>query len=157
MARDGSQYLNATVFPGGQLEATDNGDLRRTALRELYEEANIHLQPDPSQPGRVVPHAVKDVASLPYSDYLKSQGRDSAENCLVPLSRWVTPKVMPKRFDSHFFIALCASPDSSVEGRVDAKEIKALTWNSPLEALTRFADGTIVLFPPQWYPFLYNS
>lgn len=150
MARDGSQYLNATVFPGGQIEQSDNGNLRRAALRELYEEANIHLQPDPSQPGRVIPHSVKDANILPYSEYLKSTGGGTAEDCLVPLARWVTPKVMPKRFDSHFFIALCSSDDNSVTGKVDGQEIKSLAWNSPSEALGRFADGKIILYPPQW-------
>jgi 8-oxo-dGTP pyrophosphatase MutT (NUDIX family) len=151
MARDGSQYLNATVFPGGQLEPGDNGNLRRAALRELYEEANIHLRPDFSNPGRVIAEQVNEVTSVPYVEYLVSTGGKSAEDCLIPFSQWVTPKVMHKRFDSYFFIALCSPVDNPANGKVDGKEIKSLAWRSPSEALAQFSDGKIIWFPPQWY------
>jgi 8-oxo-dGTP pyrophosphatase MutT (NUDIX family) len=154
MARDGSQYLNAHVFPGGQIDATDNNDIRRAALRELYEEASIHLNPDQSSqhPRRVIPEDVEvNTSQIPFSQYLETQNGPSAESSLIPLARWITPKLLRKRFDTHFLLALSSSSNSPVNGKVDGQEIKSLAWFSPLEALNRFSEGKITLFPPQWY------
>lgn len=156
MARDGSQFLNAHVFPGGQAEAGDNGNRRRTALRELYEEANIHLHSDNTsseRPRSVIPQALQsDSSQVPYSQLLQSSHIPTAENCLIPFSRWITPKFMAKRFDTTFFLALASPTDHPVDGRVDGQEIKSLAWLSPTEALSQFSSGKIILFPPQWYP-----
>ena len=65
------------VFPGGTVEAADEGDNeaahRACAIRELHEEAGIELAAD-------------------------------AE--LVPWSRWITPEAVPVRFDTRFYVAL---------------------------------------------------
>jgi 8-oxo-dGTP pyrophosphatase MutT (NUDIX family) len=154
MARDGSQFLNAHVFPGGQIDASDNNDIRRAALRELYEEASIHLKPDQSSqhPRRVIPRDVEvDTSQIQFSEYLQTKSAPTAESSLIPLARWITPKLMRKRFDTHFLLALSTSPQSPVNGKVDGQEIKSLAWLSPLEALNRFSEGKITLFPPQWY------
>jgi len=150
MARDGSQFLNAHVFPGGQAEASDQGNIQRTALRELYEEASIHLHPA-SVPRRVIPRAVTvNTTQTPFSQYLQKSREQLAEHQLIPYSRWITPKLMPKRFDTIFYFALAMPSDNPVEGKVDAKEIKSLTWMTPSQALSEFNRGGITLFPPQW-------
>ena len=154
MARDGSQFLNAHVFPGGQIDASDNNDIRRAALRELYEEASIHLNPDQSSqnPSRVIPQDVEiNSSQISFSQYLETKSGATAESSLIPLARWITPKLMRKRFDTHFLLALSSSSKSPVNGKVDGQEIKSLAWLSPLEALNRFSEGKITLFPPQWY------
>jgi 8-oxo-dGTP pyrophosphatase MutT (NUDIX family) len=156
MARDGSQFLNAHVFPGGQVEAGDIGNRKTAALRELYEETNIYLQPDNTssseRPRRVIPQALQsDSSQTPYSQFLQSSHIPTAETCLIPFSRWITPKFMPKRFDTTFFLALASPADHPVDGRVDGQEIKSLAWLSPTEALSQFSSGKITLFPPQWY------
>jgi 8-oxo-dGTP pyrophosphatase MutT (NUDIX family) len=65
------------VFPGGTVDAADEGDdeaaHRACAIRELHEEAEIELPAD-------------------------------AE--LVPWSRWITPEPVPVRFDTRFYVAL---------------------------------------------------
>ena len=150
MARDGSQFLNAHVFPGGQAEASDQGIIQRTALRELYEEASIHLQPA-SLPRRVILKAVNvNTIETPFSRYLQESRERLAEHKLIPYSRWITPKSMPKRFDTMFFFALAMPSDNPVGGKVDAKEIQSLAWMTPSEALSQFSQGKITLFPPQW-------
>lgn len=154
MARDGSQYLNAHVFPGGQAEAIDHDDLRRSALRELYEEASIHLLPDNShsRPGRVIPQDVTvNISQTPYTQFLETTLSSTAESNLIPYSRWITPNTMPKRFDSVFFLALANPSDAPVHGKADGQEIKSVSWFTPSEALSRFSNGEIILFPPQWY------
>ena len=157
MARDGSQFLNAHVFPGGQVEKSDEGDIRRAALRELYEEVRLHLRPalvdgaDSDKPKRVVPQAVN--GDIPFSRFLEENKGPTAEESLVRYARWITPKMMPKRFDTHFFLGVCSKLDNPVDGRVDGQEIKSLAWLTPGEALQQFSDGKITLFPPQWYVF----
>jgi 8-oxo-dGTP pyrophosphatase MutT (NUDIX family) len=153
MARDGSQYLNAHVFPGGQIDASDNNDIRRAALRELYEEASIHLLPDQSSknPSRVIAQDVEvDTAQTSFSQYLKSKSGPTAESSLIPLARWITPKMLRKRFDTHFLLALSSSSEAPINGKVDGQEIKSLAWLSPAAALNQFSEGKITLFPPQW-------
>jgi len=158
MARDGSQFLNAHVFPGGQTDDVDNGNVKSAALRELYEEANIHLESGlPSQiPPRIILHlADTDSKEVPYSEYIRTRRIQPAESNLIPYARWITPTFMRKRFDTYFFLAL-ASPGQIVDGKVDGQEIKSLSWLRPSEALNIFDDGKIILFPPQWYlhPFV---
>jgi 8-oxo-dGTP pyrophosphatase MutT (NUDIX family) len=151
MARDGSQFLNAHVFPGGQAEDSDGGNIQRTALRELYEEAAIHLQPS-DEPRRVIPRAVSvNTTQTSFAAYLQQTKESVAEDKLIPYSRWITPKLMPKRFDTTFLLALAMPSDNPVEGKADAQEITSLTWMSPSEALAQFSAGNITLFPPQWY------
>lgn len=153
MARDGSQFLNAHVFPGGQIDVSDNKDIRRAALRELYEEASIHLLPDQSSKNlsRVIPEAVDvNTAQTSFSQYLKDKSGPTAELSLIPLARWITPKLMRKRFDTHFLLALSSSTETPVNGKVDGQEIKSLAWLSPAAALNQFSEGKITLFPPQW-------
>lgn len=67
---------------------------------------------------------------------------DPAE--LIPVSRWVTPPVMPKRFDTWFFIA--AASDAEVE--VDGGEIDLHRWLTPTEALAAFRRKELQLPPP---------
>lgn len=150
-ARDGSQFLNAHVFPGGQVEASDGGNLRRSALRELYEEASLYLRPT-SDPHLITPETVDvNTSQTSYPQFLQSITADSSESALIPYSRWITPKMMPKRFDTTFFLALSTPTDHRPAGKVDGQEIKSLAWFTPSDALNQFSDGKITLFPPQWY------
>jgi hypothetical protein len=81
----------------------------------------------------------------------ENKGHKTAEESLIPYARWITPKMMPKRFDTHFFLGLCSKVDDAADGSVDGQEIKSLAWLTPREALQQFSDGKITLFPPQWY------
>jgi len=156
MARDGSQFLNAHVFPGGQIDKDDNDNIRRAALRELYEEASLHLQPSET-PLQIIPQAVHfDTSQIPYFQFLKDSKASSAEANLIPYSRWITPKMLPKRFDTTFFLALSAPSERPIDGKADGKEIKSLAWVNPSEALSLFSEGKITLFPPQWYIDLHS-
>src|SRR5271154_7347413 len=151
MARDGSQYLNAHVFPGGQVDPSDNNNIRRAALRELYEEVSLHLRPSTAR-NQVTSQMVD--SSTPFSDFLDKSKFETAEDKLIPFSRWVTPSFMKKRFDTTFFLALEEESASSAQGKVDGTEIKSLSWLTPAEALSQFSDRKITLFPPQWYPHI---
>jgi 8-oxo-dGTP pyrophosphatase MutT (NUDIX family) len=53
---------------------------------------------------------------------------------LVLTSRWITPKGLPKRFDTYFYLAHIAR---DVEVTIDAHEITGFTWITPQDALAR--------------------
>lgn len=77
------------------------------------------------------------------------EAREEAGVAIVPerlvlFSRWVTPEPVPKRFDTWFFAAPCASGDVCVDGG----EIHAFQWLSPRAALEGQRAGNIDLPPP---------
>ena len=63
---------------------------------------------------------------------------------LVPLSRWVTPVVRPKRFDAWFFLA-SVTADEAV--RVDGEEMVGHRWLTPAEGIE---DPAVGMAPPQF-------
>ncbi len=105
------------VFPGGRVDDEDRGD-----------------PPDAYASARNA--AVREVA--------EESGLEIAREALVPVSRWVTPPVMPKRFDTWFFIA--GASDASVE--VDGGEIDLHRWITPGRALSEFQAKELQLTPP---------
>ncbi|ODV90800.1 hypothetical protein CANCADRAFT_2526 [Tortispora caseinolytica NRRL Y-17796] len=155
-------YALACVFPGG---ATDPEDLdsEYTALRETYEETGIMI----SSTGTGKLHALYDGSQmLPYAKSAEIAGVDheSMKKALLPFSTWITPKNMPRRFRTTFFLA---EIDEEVVDRHGAKVVDAeglmpvpksaegeatqLRWVTPTQLLQEFKDGKVILFPPQFY------
>jgi 8-oxo-dGTP pyrophosphatase MutT (NUDIX family) len=64
---------------------------------------------------------------------------------LVPWSRWITPEVVPVRFDTHFFVAL-APPHSPP--KPDGGEIVEASWFAPERALESHRVGELSLVFP---------
>jgi 8-oxo-dGTP pyrophosphatase MutT (NUDIX family) len=64
---------------------------------------------------------------------------------LVAWSRWITPEVVPIRFDTHFLVGL-APPHSSP--KPDEAEISAVAWWEPQAALDSHAVGELKLVFP---------
>jgi 8-oxo-dGTP pyrophosphatase MutT (NUDIX family) len=64
---------------------------------------------------------------------------------LVPWSRWITPEVVPVRFDTYFFVAL-APPHSPP--RPDGVEITDAAWFAPRAALDSHGAGELSLVFP---------
>jgi 8-oxo-dGTP pyrophosphatase MutT (NUDIX family) len=114
------------AFPGGSVDAVD-GDarcdlqatLRRAAVRETLEEAGGGVD---------------------------AQGESvRMEQAMIAWSRWVTPVVLPRRFDTWFF-ATCA-PDG-FDAVVDGVEAVEGRWLAPAAALAARALGTMKMLPP---------
>ena len=66
---------------------------------------------------------------------------------LVPISRWITPEISPKRFDTWFFLAPLRGGASV---RVDGGEIQGHRWLSPREALALHEEKSLRLAPPTY-------
>jgi len=116
-----STFAGGWVFPGGVLDPADGST-------DGWE----------STPAVARPTAVRELQ--------EETGLDIDPDALVPLSRWTAPVVMPRRFDTWFFLA--PAPGDRV--RIDQGEIHDHRWVSPREALEDHRAGHISLFPPTW-------
>ena len=64
---------------------------------------------------------------------------------LVPLSRWVTPPILPRRFDARFFAA--ALP-TGARVTFEGDEVAGHAWMTPAAALAAMADDTLAMWIP---------
>lgn len=153
------------VFPGGALDPADHdprlldrllgaeslpplhaGPFAVAAIRELFEEAGVLLatRPDGTAPdGRALDGARTSAgrfAGAVVGDDLRLRA-----DWLVPLSRWVTPPVYPRRFDARFFVARL--PDGATPA-FDPRETAGHVWLTPSAALDEMAERRIAMWTP---------
>jgi 8-oxo-dGTP pyrophosphatase MutT (NUDIX family) len=149
----------ALVFPGGKATAADHEPeiagladgakewpavmiaLAACAVREAFEESGILLARDIST-GELVSGARTaelaayrsrlDSGELSLNDFFVREGLRLACDRLVHFAHWITPRGMPKRFDTHFFAA--RAPQDQV-GRHDGRESVDSIWIKPLDAV----------------------
>lgn len=107
-----------SVFPGGRVEPADEGSggVDDAALRRA---------------------AVREAR--------EEAGLELAPEQLLPISRWITPDLAPRRFDTWFYLTSSAA-DAAV--RVDGGEIARFRWLAPREALASHHAHAIRLAPP---------
>lgn len=72
-------------------------------------------------------------------------GLDLAGAELDLISRWITPKLGTRRFDTWFFLTHL---EHAAEVRVDGSEIRSHRWLRPATALEAFHAGELRLAPP---------
>jgi 8-oxo-dGTP pyrophosphatase MutT (NUDIX family) len=149
----------ALVFPGGKATKADsdaglagftdwaegwNAEMRALgacAVREAFEESGILFASDES--GELIGSARLEVLS-PYRhklekneigllDMLRAENLRLACDRLVHFAHWITPRNMPKRFDTHFFVA--AAPEGHA-GRHDGRESVDSVWIRPDDAIS---------------------
>ena len=143
-----SEFMgNSFVFPGGSVDDCDRGATaagairwegdaeempwRAAALRELAEEAGLALT-DP--PGVTVSGSGAGV----YEATMAAGARLDAHR-LHPLSRWITPEGLPRRFDTRFYAADASA--ESLQAEADGVEVFEASWVEPDEALRRSQLG----------------
>jgi 8-oxo-dGTP pyrophosphatase MutT (NUDIX family) len=64
---------------------------------------------------------------------------------LVPFSRWITPEVVPTRFDAWFYLALAPAHSPP---RPDGQETEDAAWYQPQAALDAHYEGNLSLVFP---------
>lgn len=164
----------ALVFPGGKANDEDSDPrwaalcdgvfdtveraARISALREAYEEAGLLLARRASERGEGAPLVGLDVAraldpmraavdrrEASFLDLMEEHGLVLALDTLVHFGHWITPTMMPKRFDTHFYLAP-TPPDQIAEN--DGRETTEAVWLGPQQALDMEAEGTAtIIFP----------
>lgn len=159
----------ALVFPGGKTHAGDHDaawadwcvgwdevapderPLRIAALREAYEEAAIIM----ARHGDGGPFCGDDrTAALreavandqhPFIELIRDLGVKLDLSALTVFARWVTPDLMPKRFDTWFYVATATGEQLAA---CDGRETVDAEWIAPAEALSLAAAGQRkVIFP----------
>jgi 8-oxo-dGTP pyrophosphatase MutT (NUDIX family) len=166
----------ALVFPGGRVDAGDHAiaeqpDLcpdtsgldaaamsyRVAAIRETFEEGGMLLA------RRCGSSALLDAAQLQaieasqraplcqgeitFADVLAVEGLELATDLLIPFAHWITPRHVPKRFDTLFFAALAPLDQAGVH---DGGELISSVWIGPGRALAEAEAGRFkLLFPTQ--------
>jgi 8-oxo-dGTP pyrophosphatase MutT (NUDIX family) len=159
----------ALVFPGGKTHAGDHDPawsewaagwagldgeqraLRIAAIREVYEEAGVLLalgrDGEPfggdDRAGAAREAVSKD--ERPFLDLVRELDLRLDLDALTVFARWITPNVMPKRFDTWFYLARANSDQLAV---CDGWETVDVEWIAPDEAIRLAAAGErTVIFP----------
>ncbi|WP_395454482.1 NUDIX hydrolase [Azospirillum melinis] len=144
----------ATVFPGGRMEAMDHdphwrrfwpdgdppADLahRVAALRECAEECGVLLSRDPLASGALDDLRRALVAGEGFAAALARAGAVPALDRMAPLARWVTPEMLPRRFDTLFYLAPAPEGQQPV---CDGEEAVGTLWASPRRLLAEAGAG----------------
>lgn len=149
----------ALVFPGGKVSGGDfdaaldeymDGNegwsgpmcaIAAAAIREAFEESGILYAREPG--ARELVSSERIAALAPYRkaldsheinllDFLREEKLHLACDQLVHFAHWITPDNMPKRFDTHFFVA--HAPSGHI-GAHDGHESVDSVWITPQNAI----------------------
>jgi 8-oxo-dGTP pyrophosphatase MutT (NUDIX family) len=164
----------ALVFPGGKAAPADASpywdaytdgdygpvqqDARIAAIREAFEESGLLLARPakargPGAPlvgadiaGRLAPHrSAVDRGEVSFLELVRSEGLVLALDSLVHFGHWITPVMMPKRFDTHFYLA--PAPEHQIAAH-DGRETTDAVWLGADEALRQEREGqATIIFP----------
>jgi glyoxylase-like metal-dependent hydrolase (beta-lactamase superfamily II)/8-oxo-dGTP pyrophosphatase MutT (NUDIX family) len=136
----------AAAALGGDLEPEVALAAHLAAVRELFEEAGVLLAETDAPELSIgaarsaLLHGEATLASLATDLNLWLR-----TDLLVPLSRWVTPRILPRRFDARFFAAMLAD---GFEPSFEGGEVVDHAWLRPTDALAAMAEREISMWPP---------
>lgn len=142
---DRGAFGGLVVFPGGKVDPVDasalagrvvatreeDRDHRSAALRELAEETGLLMTQDGLAPSpRLHGEAL----------YREIERHDLTVDGDAPVlvSRWVTPVVSARRFDTRFYLLGVEAPPPV---RLDESELTEYAWITPARALGRYIEG----------------
>jgi ribonuclease/clavin/mitogillin len=142
-ADDAARAMGGDLSPGDAIAAGI------AAIRELFEEAGVLLADVGDGPtARRALSAARSAlvgGDASFGSIVAELGLRLRTDWLVPLSRWVTPPIMARRFDARFFAAeLPAGARVLFEG----DEVAGHAWLTPRAALRAMADGEIGMWVP---------
>lgn len=173
--RQGDAYGDSYTFPGGVVDANESDaralcegrtadeadtilsvtggglDYYSAAIRELFEETSILLARDPGGDWPKYSAELQelrtkvDKADLAWSDFLHEQRLHIACDALHYFAYWETPRPLPKRWSTRFFMA--AMP-SEQDARHDGAELTDSRWLTATAALHCGRDGSMKIPHP---------
>ena len=153
----------ALVFPGGKVEEDDyviaadparcgaTGDLdptaralRVAALRETFEECGVLLARPRGGSVLLDGQRCANIAAkgLSFADMLDSEDLELALDTLTPFAHWITPPIMPKRFDTHFYVV--AAPRDQIAMHDGSESVDSI-WLNPPQGLADAEAGKYTL------------
>jgi 8-oxo-dGTP pyrophosphatase MutT (NUDIX family) len=161
----------ALVFPGGSIDADDHEIAKHPALhghaggldalglafrvgavRETFEECGILLARDARSQQLVDAARAGEIEARHrealnkgernFSEILKTESIVPALDTLVPFAHWITPLGLPKRFDTHFYLAV--APVDQL-GAHDGTESVDSVWLNPNAAVAGAKTGKFKL------------
>ncbi len=159
----------ALVFPGGKNDPQDDAVVWAqlapvsaaqpprsywvAAMRETFEETGLLLahgkdgSPIDAKRAATLTAAAQTQVSGGAQLFADLIGREDlilATERLVPFAHWVTPEAMPKRFDTHFFLA--AAPKGQIAAHDGSETVESL-WIAPRQAIADGEAGKRTLVP----------
>ena len=150
IARSAISPVEAAARLGGDLAPDRAHAAHVAAIRELFEEAGVLLAdvggPEPGRDARI--RAARSAlvgGETTLAELAGDLDLSLRTDRLVPLSRWVTPPSMPRRFDASFF---AASLPPGAEATFEGDEVAAHEWLRPVDALVAMAAGRLAMWLP---------
>ena len=161
----------ALVFPGGKADPQDFDDallpwlegaatdrdmraIQVSAIREAFEECGVLLAREKGSDDLVPGERLAKLehyreplnnGEVPLLDFLQQEELVLACDTLVHYAHWITPEMMPKRFDTHFYLAMAPADHVALH---DGYESVDSVWIAPADALAEAEAGTkTVIFP----------
>ena len=135
----------AAAALGGDLPPTEALAAYVAAIREAFEEVGVLLADHPAG----VDLAAARHRLLASADVFPAIAEEFdlrlRTDRLVPLSRWVTPPIMERRFDARFF---AADLPEAAEATLVGEEVVAHGWHRPVDALESMARGELGMWLP---------
>ncbi|MBI2763818.1 MAG: NUDIX hydrolase [Chloroflexi bacterium] len=132
------------VFPGGRLDPSDRMANHPLARGLTARDAAARLG------GTLAPAAALAHFVAAVRETLEETGIEVAARSLVPLSRWVTPASLVRRFDVRFF---AAGVPADTDIRAPSSEVAASRWLTPADALAEARDGRLAMLLPTLVTF----
>jgi 8-oxo-dGTP pyrophosphatase MutT (NUDIX family) len=167
----------AMVFPGGKLESADEAPslrdhcwgvddvddtgvaVRVAAIRETFEECGVLLARPRGSDSLVDAQRLSRLEAtqrpalrngeLDIGELVEREEVVLACDLLVHFAHWITPTILPKRFNTHFF--LVAAPPDQIALHDGEESIDSI-WISPGEAVAEAEAGRRTII----YPTLLN-
>jgi len=161
----------AMVFPGGKVDPEDSDaearaatigadpfddtqlGFRVSAIREAFEETGVLIatHKDGSELTAGQTNDLKDrYAARLEKNQVTMGAMAAAEGLSIRVDRleafahWITPPVMPKRFDTPFFIA--EAPEAQIDGALhDGTEAVESVWTTPAAVMEQVDRGEVTM------------